>query len=80
MNMDNGSIWNMLYLQDHLKTTYEDCKNDSGKGLFQRMKNKMEGGVDNERPNMFQSASSTLLAQLEQLMVSAALSKGEGSI
>ncbi|XP_071177089.1 titin homolog isoform X3 [Mytilus edulis] len=55
-------------IQDHLKTTYEDCKNDSGKGLFQRMKNKMEGGVDNERPNMFQSASSTLLAQLEQLM------------
>ncbi|XP_052063102.1 uncharacterized protein LOC127702839 [Mytilus californianus] len=55
-------------IQEHLKATYENCKNDSGKGLFQRMKNKMEGGVDNERPNMFQSASSTLLTQLEQLM------------
>ena len=44
--------------------------NDKGTGFFDRMKQKLESGIDQERGTMFAEASSNLYTQLKQLVVS----------
>ena len=50
--------------------TYTNCGLESGTGMFVRMKQLMQCGVDNNRLNMFDVASRSLIHSLEELQVS----------
>ena len=49
--------------------TYDKCKKEKGKGVFNRIKQKLKEGVDHNKCTMFEEASRTVQSQLEQLMV-----------
>ena len=48
--------------------TYDECKEEKGKGVFKRIKRKLEEGVDDKKCTMFKKASCTVQSQLKQLM------------
>ena len=49
--------------------TYDKCKKEKGKGVFNRIKLKLQAGVDHSKCTMFDEASYTIQSQLKQLMV-----------
>jgi hypothetical protein len=49
--------------------TYDKCKKEKGKGVFNRIKQKLKEGVDRNKSTMFEEASRTVQSQLQQLMV-----------
>ncbi|XP_076091293.1 uncharacterized protein LOC143063191 [Mytilus galloprovincialis] len=55
-------------IQSILKQIYEECSADKGKGVIQRMKMKLEKGIDTQRKDMFQEVSKEIVAELEALM------------
>jgi hypothetical protein len=49
--------------------TYDKCKKEKGKGVFNRIKQKLKEGVGHNKCTMFEEASRIVQSQLEQLMV-----------
>ena len=49
--------------------TYENCKKEKGAGVFNRIKQKLQAGVNHSKCTMFEEASRAVQSQLQQLMV-----------
>ena len=49
--------------------TYDKCKKEKGKGVFNRIKKKLAEGVEHNKCTMFKDASCTVQFELQQLMV-----------
>ncbi|XP_021368917.1 uncharacterized protein LOC110460370 isoform X2 [Mizuhopecten yessoensis] len=56
-------------VKDNLDHIYNYCGGEAGSGMFMRMKQAMEEGVDYKRRSMFDQASHLLLQELEELKV-----------